>query len=639
MTGVATQTLPGEPSVKGWCPGALRPMQSGDGLVVRVRTGCIVTASLARAIADLARSYGNGLVDLTQRANLQLRGVTDQTWPKLIQHLSDLGVLDTDAEVEAVRNIIVSPLAGIDPTAKIDARGAAEQLATRISGDPIFWQLPGKFGFVIDDGGRLPLDDVASDIRFVGIEAGRVAVEIGDLHRIGVIPTAEIGDVAARLADVFLRLKGNDRRMAGVVARHGARAIAEGAGFNPSGLEHRRRRTGANPVGGFSEYVGVGVPFGRLTSEQLLGLADFADRHETGELRLTPWRSVLIPGVAADAGLDGLIKADLITSPDDARLAVVACSGAPACQSAAGPVRDDAIALAKLAAQLPGSGVRLHVSGCIKGCARPVATAITLVARENGYDFVKNGRTSDGPISTGLTRQAIESLLQSDLSAQSMSKPTLSQKPVSTRASYIRDGAEIYRHSFAIIRAEADLARFSKAEEPVAVRIIHASGMVEVAADIAFSAGAAEAARAALKAGAPIFADAEMVARGVTRARLPANNEVICTLTDPRVAGMAEAAGTTRSAAAMELWRDRLGGSVVAIGNAPTSLYRLLEMIDEGAPMPACVIGMPVGFVGAAESKDALMDYGRVPFIVVRGRKGGSAMAAATVNALASERE
>eukprot|EP01035_Chromulina_nebulosa_P024449 gene24448-31840_t len=200
---------------------------------------------------------------------------------------------------------------------------------------------------------------------------------------------------------------------------------------------------------------------------------------------------------------------------------------------------------------------------------------------------------------------------------------------VSDRASYIRDGAEIYRHSFAIIRREADLARFTAAEEPVAVRIVHASGMVEVAADIAFSPGAADAARAALKAGAPIFCDANMVAMGVTRARLPAGNDVICTLTDPRVPGMAETLGNTRSAAAMDLWRDRLAGSIVAIGNAPTSLYRLLEMIDGSAGLPACVIGMPVGFVGAAESKEALMADGRVPYIVVRGRKGGSAMAAA----------
>lgn len=209
-----------------------------------------------------------------------------------------------------------------------------------------------------------------------------------------------------------------------------------------------------------------------------------------------------------------------------------------------------------------------------------------------------------------------------------------------TRESYVKDGAAIYERSFRIIRAEADLARFrDPVEERTVVRVIHACGMVEVAADVAFAPGAAAAAEAALRAGAPILCDAEMVARGITRSRLPADNAVICTLNDPRVPDFAKAMGTTRSAAAMELWREHLAGSVVAIGNAPTSLFRLLEMFDEGAPLPAAVVGMPVGFVGAAESKEALIEDGRAPWIVVRGRKGGSAMTAAAVNALASAKE
>ena len=208
-----------------------------------------------------------------------------------------------------------------------------------------------------------------------------------------------------------------------------------------------------------------------------------------------------------------------------------------------------------------------------------------------------------------------------------------------TGYAYVRDGAEIYRRSFAMIRAESDLKRFTPEEEIVAVRVIHACGMVEVAADVAFSKDAAIAARAALRNGAPILCDAKMVANGVTRARLPAHNEVICTLDDPATARLAQELGTTRTAAAMELWRPHLAGAVVAIGNAPTALFRLLEMLDEGAPHPAAVIGMPVGFIGAAESKDALMADGRLPCIIVRGRKGGSAMTAAAVNALASDRE
>lgn len=211
---------------------------------------------------------------------------------------------------------------------------------------------------------------------------------------------------------------------------------------------------------------------------------------------------------------------------------------------------------------------------------------------------------------------------------------------VATRETYVKDGAAIYERSFRIIRAEADLARFATpVEERTAVRIIHSCGMVDIAADIAFSPGACEAAEAALEAGAPILCDAEMVARGITRSRLPADNAVICTLNDPRVPDLAKSMDTTRSAAAMELWRAHLAGAVVAIGNAPTSLFRLLEMFDDGAPLPAAIVGMPVGFVGAAESKEALIADGRVPWLVVRGRKGGSAMTAAAVNALASAKE
>ncbi len=204
---------------------------------------------------------------------------------------------------------------------------------------------------------------------------------------------------------------------------------------------------------------------------------------------------------------------------------------------------------------------------------------------------------------------------------------------------YIRDGSAIYDRSFAIIRSEADLTRFSGMAEKVAVRMIHACGMVELARDILMSPDFADKGREALLKGAPILCDAKMVAMGITKARLPANNPIICTLDDPRTADIARDIGNTRSAAAMELWRPHLEGAVVAIGNAPTSLFHLLDMMDQGAPKPAAVIGLPVGFVGAAESKDALAADNRVPWLIVKGRKGGSAMAVAAVNALASERE
>ncbi|WP_377292150.1 precorrin-8X methylmutase [Rhizobium sp. SG2393] len=201
---------------------------------------------------------------------------------------------------------------------------------------------------------------------------------------------------------------------------------------------------------------------------------------------------------------------------------------------------------------------------------------------------------------------------------------------------YIREGDAIYERSFAIIRAEADLARFSEAEADLAVRMVHACGLVEAAQHFVFSPDFVTAARGALQAGAPILCDANMVAHGVTHARLPANNEVICTLRDPRTAEIAKAIGNTRSAAAIDLWMDRMAGAVVAIGNAPTALFYLLERLRDGAPKPAAILGMPVGFVGAAESKDALAEqsYG-VPFAIVRGRLGGSAITAAALNSLA----
>jgi precorrin-8X/cobalt-precorrin-8 methylmutase len=204
------------------------------------------------------------------------------------------------------------------------------------------------------------------------------------------------------------------------------------------------------------------------------------------------------------------------------------------------------------------------------------------------------------------------------------------------RLDYVRDAARIYEQSFAVIRAEADLSGFSSDEAEIVVRMVHACGYVEITRRILFGNGLVDAARAALARGAPILCDSEMVAHGVTRARLPAKNDVVCTLHDPRAARLADELHTTRSAAALELWRGRLDGALIAIGNAPTALFRLLEMLDAGAPKPAAILGIPVGFVGAAEAKDALVEDARgVPFLTVLGRMGGSAMAAAAVNALA----
>jgi len=201
---------------------------------------------------------------------------------------------------------------------------------------------------------------------------------------------------------------------------------------------------------------------------------------------------------------------------------------------------------------------------------------------------------------------------------------------------YLRDGKEIYRRSFALIEAEADLSRFPAELVAVVVRMIHSCGMVDLAEDIAFSPDFYSRARSALQAGAPILCDTEMVRAGIVRSQLPAANEVVCLLHDPRIGELAKAHRTTRTAAAVELWRERLEGAIVAVGNAPTALFRLLEAVAEGAPRPAAVVGVPVGFVGAAESKQALAEnrFG-IPYLVVHGRRGGSGIAAAAVNGVA----
>ena len=206
---------------------------------------------------------------------------------------------------------------------------------------------------------------------------------------------------------------------------------------------------------------------------------------------------------------------------------------------------------------------------------------------------------------------------------------------VAVRYDYLRDPAEISRRSFEILRSETDLRRLPESLHAVALRLVHACGRPDIVSDLAWEGDPAGAGRAALEAGAPVLADARMVAEGVTRARLPAGNAVVCTLDDPKVPELAQMLGNTRSAAALDLWGERLDGAVVAIGNAPTALFRLLELLDAGAPRPAVILGFPVGFVGAAESKEALIEAGLgIPFVTLRGRFGGSALAAAAVNAI-----
>lgn len=417
---------------RGWCPGALRPMETGDGLLVRVRiTGGIVPLPMARALAEASRRFGNGILDLSARANLQIRGVSDATLPGLTGVLADFGLLDEVPKAEAVRNVLASPLAGLDPTAVLDIRPVTRALEARLVSDATLHDLPTKFGFLLDDGGSPGLAGIPADIRFdavAGPGGPQMRVSLGgtaaDARPVGLCPPAEVPEAAARLARTFLACRGTGpdapRRMRDLLASGAAlppallpadlpplpaRAEGPDAGI---GLFH----AGSLPV------VGVGAPFGRLDADSLATLAGEAARAGASEIRLTPWRSLLVPGPDPDrigTMLDALAPL-FVTRPDDPRLAVAACSGAPGCRRATTPIHEDAAKLAPSARALASAGVSLHLSGCAKGCAHPAPSRATLVAANGRYGLVLDGTAQEFPIRTGLTLAGAIAALQ-DLAA------------------------------------------------------------------------------------------------------------------------------------------------------------------------------------------------------------------------------
>ena len=410
---------------KGWCPGALRPMLSGDGYLVRLRiSGGVVSAVAARAIADCAQRYGNGLLDLSARANLQLRGVQEASLPALVEALQVHGLIDESAAAEAVRNVLASPLAGLSPDAAFDIRPHVQALEQRLASNVALHGLPSKFGFIVDDGGGLSLASIGADIRFLALHdqsAPRFLVSLAGCDEAALIEAVELPDVAARLAVAFMnearKCETPPRRMGALIASRGAAVIWRAAGLAPT-PQTPRAATPPQPLGHHSlvasGFLGLGFPFGRVSAQDLAWLADMAQAHGAGEMRLTPWRAILLPGVDAKAARDILSQASdaFITDPNDARLAVIACPGAPACASADAPTQEDALSLAPLARTLSPAGVTLHVSGCAKGCARPRASAVTLVARAGLYDLITQGRASDTPVQEGLDLTACRATLR-----------------------------------------------------------------------------------------------------------------------------------------------------------------------------------------------------------------------------------
>ena len=424
---------PIRPAVRGWCPGALRPMQTGDGLLVRLRlTGGILDLATARAIAACAARFGNGQIDLSSRANLQLRGVRDDTLPGLTAELERLEILDASAEAETIRNVIASPLAGLDPAALLDIRPVTIALEARLTNDTALHVLPGKFGFLIDDGGALPLAGVSADIRFTASatpDGPRFQIALGGAEDapIGACEAADLPECAARLAKAFLTLRSETpaRRMRELVRSVGVAAIAraatismqDGAGAERScAIDHVIGHHGL----GHMAFVGVALPFGRLSGEALEHLAKVAAHHGATELRLTPWRAILVVGISTDAA--DVILAELqdhgfILDAADSRLHVAACPGAPACANGTTPVQSDAAHFSRLLADRAPSGIALHVSGCAKGCAHASAAPFTLVGHAGRYDLIENGTAADAPVAVHLAPDKVEAELSRRLSA------------------------------------------------------------------------------------------------------------------------------------------------------------------------------------------------------------------------------
>jgi precorrin-3B synthase len=398
-------------------------MRTGDGLLVRIRvSGGRLDLDRAEAIADCAACFGNGIIEISSRANLQLRGVTEAALPDLQRHLDDLDLLDADEAAESVRNIVASPLADIDPSAIIDTAPIVAALEARLRDDPALRRLPAKFGFIVDGGGALPLGDVDADVRFEAVrgeEGPRFAVALAGADDVAAFcASREIAGAAAALAATFLRGAGAGEatppRMSGLVALRGAAAIFADAGMGRSTpLSSLRRRVrygdflGAHAFGA-SFCVGAAPALGRMNADGLRAVACEARRCGAADIRLTPWRALIVTGLSRDGAENLAVMLEgqgFILDPADSRLAVVACSGAPACANAARPVQAEALALA--ASVQGGRGIVLHVSGCEKGCAHGRAAPVTLVAREAGYDFVVDGKASDRPAHRALSIEAV----------------------------------------------------------------------------------------------------------------------------------------------------------------------------------------------------------------------------------------
>ncbi len=381
--------------VKGWCPGALQPMQSGDGLIVRLRPFCgAFSLKQARGLADLARRLGNGHIDLTRRANLQLRGLPDEHMPELQVELGKLDLIDPDAETEATRNLMVAPLAGLDPAEKLDVRPIARAIAEGLAADQRLRALPAKFGLLVDGGGTVSIAAERADIALLAIEGG-IALGLdtpAGSQWLGATSPYAAAAAALLAARAFLDAAGPATRirMRGLPVDRVAAVL--GPMLRPCRVVLPAM---GRTLGAFGAAVGVAAPFGRLEAEQLRRLSSLAEEAGATELRLSPWRTVYFGArdtAAARQAVDATRRSGLIVDPDDPLLQIEACPGAPDCQSSSVDARGDARRLAALAATHGYDG-SIHVSGCAKGCARSAPSELVLVGKAGRYGLVRNATT------------------------------------------------------------------------------------------------------------------------------------------------------------------------------------------------------------------------------------------------------